>query len=354
MKSLKDYSKLNKILTAAILVVSVTACFAFVSISFAAYTHSTRAQRTIAAYDTAGVQFSSNILKATADLSDAEKWTYSTAEGYPAVDYVMICNYEQGKSTPYPTDIEYSLKATLIKGNKSTIEDESYITGLEGDTKSYTVTITDGTTKTSVTLGNANLDHTFSGKKLTGGVTNAHIFTVSFSADWASYRPDMYLKLVAHANAEGFSDLIGMLKPNIRAQEARTSWTGEFKDNSSYAPSAYDGYNYAISGTGAGTFTLKWDNTKLALSDVSFAAINADLTERSLSTITISTMGAPYTNVSYITFDVDSEAKNIYEIVFYKTATIDLNDWGDMQANSSLASSSSDLGGKLVGWYFAI
>ena len=345
MENSEDRAKLNKRLLAIALVAFIAACFFVTAVSFAAYTHSTRAQRTIAAYDDSGVSFSSNCLS-TEDLSSSgKKPAYASSADGEAYTVVTVCNHEQGKSTYHTNDITYTLTATLVKSYGV----GAYQNATAVDVGSYTVDITHGGVRQ--TLNSETRSCTFALQTIATGAAHTDSYSVNFSAGWAGDEPDLYLKIVV--TADGFENLQGIIQPAVRAQSMVTSWSGVFTDEEgtgaaipSYAPYKYDGYNYVISGTGAGTFTLKWNSDMITLSAVSLNDINADLTARGESTVTVTTSGS----ISTISFPVDSSDTGRYEVVFYKKDIDPEISWATGM-NEQLTMPSLTLT-KVAGYYF--
>ena len=84
------------------------------------------------------------------------------------------------------------------------------------------------------------------------------------------------------------------------------SWTGQFTDNTPQ-PSDLDGFNYRLSGSGAGTITLSWD-TK-------YIEISKWFLEENSSILTYGKSSSP---VASIELKVDSSKQNQYDIQFYR------------------------------------
>lgn len=84
------------------------------------------------------------------------------------------------------------------------------------------------------------------------------------------------------------------------------SWTGQFTDNTPQ-PSYLDGFNYCLSGSGAGTITLIWD-TK-------YIEISKWFLEENSSILTYGNSSSP---VASIELKVDSSKQNQYDIQFYR------------------------------------
>ena len=284
--------------------------------TYAIFTSSHSAQRTIAAYDTEGQRFSSNYML-IGESRENVRTIYTTDVRLPTVAAVTVANYPQGRQTLFsPDNITYTLTATLVKYDASTVQkyvpvDAAYLTS--ESLTDYTVTISDGTV--TRTLGVSNLTTAIS-SSLTGGASDADAYTVTFSANFAATKPNLYLEMVAVPSNLGMSTIRGIFKPDYRVAGATDYWTGEFQDDSSVTPASYDGYNYLITGTGSGTATVTWDGTKVVLSDVSRDRL-------------LSISGASQTGNS-ITFPVDSDTQSRYDLQFYKVNITAGTTWANM------------------------
>ena len=269
---MKEIRKIS-IITAVVLLITVLAVGAF-----AEFTRSYRAKRVIAAYEPAGLRFSSNILeKSTPIVSHAKYIDRATAEaiktgGSPVVsEIVTVCNYPQDNSTMiYPQDITYNLFAKLIIFNENA---EATPTG------SYTVSVSNGanTLNLSSSQGEQQLGSEFT---LPAGEKTAHEFTVTFDNTMLTSNEKVFLKLRAVPTVT-FSDInatAATLTAYLHIAEmplsVATGWTlsqtdemTDEQNNPKYFGNYY-GYNYRLSGTGTGTATIKWDSTKLTLNEI--------------------------------------------------------------------------------------
>ena len=305
MKHPTTPSKLNKTALVWALALTLVLALVIVPYSYAVFTNSMHAQRTIAAYDAVGDRFSSNYLAAGNNSRDNVRTIYVTDNSHSPTAVVSVCNYDQGKQTrPNDTTISYTVTARLVKRVGENYEpiNAAYLTS-EGLT-AYTITVSDDST--DVVLGTALQSTSFSGT-LTGGVADSDVYTVTFTTNFAvATPPNLYLEMVVVPTDPGtqLPQLCGIIATGLRAAGASTSWAGSFSDSTDDAPSAYDGYNYVIEGTGTGTFTLKWNNTKVALSYESIRMLNCAVT----------TVG----NISTIAFAVNSSTVDRYDLQFYR------------------------------------
>ena len=144
-----------------LIVLVISLVLGAVAVTYATYTNSQRAQRTIAAYDAGGVLFSSNYMK-NGYSRDNVHTIYVSAAGIPAAATVTVCNYQQGKQTRYnDNDVTYTLTARLVKYDESTEAkyvpvDAAYLSAnsLTGD--GYSVTVKKGTGE-PITLNSSTL-----------------------------------------------------------------------------------------------------------------------------------------------------------------------------------------------------
>lgn len=277
--------------------------------TYAIFTNSNHAQRTIAPYGSAGDKFSSNYLSKT--IGTNLRTVFVTDARLTPSTVVTICNYDQGNQVqPNENNITYSITAKLVyfSGSDYSDVDEAYL----NDFTDYSINVKKGNGSQIIFGYGNNLTYTFSGNGMTGGIAQSDPYTISFSPNFASNQPNLYLQLTVTG---GPVNLAGIFKTGVRAAGATNTWIGEFRDSTTSAPSDYDGFNYRISGSGSGTFTLTWDNTKVALSYES-------IREHGFS---VSTSG----NLSSITLSVDSDVLSVYDLQFYKV-NITNEDWDDM------------------------
>lgn len=301
--SIKKPNKLQVFLLVCIASLLATALIT-ASTSHAIYTNSLSAQRTVAAYDeVVEDRFSSNYMNQTMPLHT----THVASSTVTPSCSVTVCNYPQGKQNkPNDTDITYTVTAAFVMPDGSAIED-SRCTG-------YSATLTDGVT--TITLDGSHLTPatTITGT-LTGGSISSALLTLEFSQNYVNREDDFCVKITATAN--GHAALSGLFDADVRVQ-ADNDWSGRFNDDRTggKTPAQYDGFNYLVSGMGSGTCVLTWDTSKVALSEVSRAA---------LPTPTATTSNS-------ITFTVDSDEESRYDLQFYKV-NITTETWNDMDSD---------------------
>ena len=340
MKSVKNLSKLNK----GVLVVLVFALLVsfFAVFVYGRYTNSQRAQRTIAPYDYGGARFSSNYLGNVRNGENV-KFLYVTNPLIRAAAVVTVCNYQQGKQTQTNVDdITYDVTVRLVKYDaesdpKYVPVDAAYISA--NSLTAYTVDVKKGDGST-ITLGNTVVETSYEDCFLAAGAASSDAFSLRFSSNFNATEtpPNLYVEMTAVPDNGSLPVLTGIFKTGLRAEGASNSWEGSFSDSTLYDPNDYDGLNYTISGTGRGTFTLKWDDTKVKLSDVSI---------RDLLSITGATRSG-----NSITFPVNSDVVDRYDLQFYKVNISGIT-WENM--NVSLATAETALTtGISVGYNFLI
>lgn len=341
MKSKSSLSKPKKgVLLILILAVLLGSLAGIAGIVYARYTNSQHAQRTIAPYDLGGARFSSNYLN-SGNSCDNVRTLYVTNPASRPSTTVTVCNYQQGKQTqPNDQNITYDITARLVKYDAGSAEkyvavDAAYLSA--NSLTAYSVDVKKGSAA-AITLGNTVVQTIYEDCTLTAGTPISDAFSIKFSANFAENQPNLYLELIAEPSDGGLPTLRGVFKTGIRAEGASNSWTGIFADDTANAPADYDGFNYTVSGTGSGTFTLKWDSTKVVLSDASVRAL-------------LSIAGAVQVGSS-ISFPVDSDTVSRYDLQFYKVNVAGMT-WPNM--NEVLADAGNSLtSGKAVGYAFSI
>ncbi|MBP5611078.1 MAG: hypothetical protein J6X72_07080 [Clostridia bacterium] len=262
-------------------------------LTYAKFTNSLYAQRTVAAYDAVGERFSSNYLVAGGGVRTV---SVASAQETPTA-IVTVCNYEQGKQMyPNTLDIDYTVTLELVK-----LSGVSYVPATAGEVGAHQITVSHGGQTVYLNSGNLSDDETFSGTLYADYGATSDAYTVSFEP----YQNQIFLRMTVVPDENlALSNLIGVLKSEIKMAGASSSWTGSFQDATGNAPSSYDGFNYRVNGVGSGTFTLRWDATKVGLSD--------------MSRMTLLSIPGATQDGSSITFPVDAEDVNLYDLQFYK------------------------------------
>ena len=299
------------------IVMSVFVCAIVWASSYAAYTNSRNAQRTIAVYDKIGEPFSSNYLERGYSRDNVKSiFVNNPALGPSAL--LTVSNYAQGlQINPSQAVINYVLSARLVRYDPSTVEKYVPVTPQylsDNSLDDFTATIIKG--ETSITLGGNTVSYNGFAGTLAPNVLSSDTYSVHLSNHFVN-RPDaLFLEITATPQGSTLSPITGILKGELRAQDASNRWTGAFSDAKLSLPNTYDGFNYIVTGTGQGVCTVTWDTTKVDISDESFIAI-------------MEISGATGSNGT-LTFPVNSNDVMRYDLQFYKV-NITSETWFDME-----------------------
>jgi hypothetical protein len=333
-KSLKKFIKYNWIsmwLTGAIVALAI-------SCSFAAYTNISSVKRVVSTQGGVGLLFSSNYLNAYA-LDDSSWGTkrISISDGNSYSISVSVCNYEQGNTAKVNSEqIDYVLTATLVdkNGNEIKSDDTVLITDGEGNAKQddngnairikgaelfqhFGITIVGSDQSYSFTQGVCTIQN----QVLPAGIATRNVYRISIEE---AYVNDVYVKVCARpvgANntavdtypATESRQLARVLSASVYSIGQAVNWSGRFTDPKyEDAPYLLDGFNYELSGNGQGTVTLIWDHTKVEISPWFLAQIG-----------TYTKLNPVQSNMSGISFQVDSDYTRSYKLQFYRVVPSD-------------------------------
>ena len=284
-------------LIAAIMVILLVAGV----VVYAEYIKSSRAKRVLATRGDEGTLFSSNYLVPNTNTAANiyKRVLYTNSDSSTVSGDVTICNYAQGNPTKkHENDIPYTLTARLVMLGES---NGAYVKtdASASDVGAHWVKLT--------------LDHRAS------QTDKCH---VEFDSDFIN-APALCLYLCATPAAGAPADVGAMdavFSVSLSNAEARNTWEGRFNENNMTGTPAqpeFDGFNYVISGTGAGTCVLTWDNTRLQISQVFLNKYNF--------TPTVSG------GVSSVTFAVDSDDVARYDLQFYYAdGAVRFTDWSEL------------------------
>ncbi len=296
-----------------------------ITITFAAYTHSHSAQRTLGAYEDAGELFSSNYLSNVEFARDNVRTiTVGTSETEPTSS-ITICNYSQNNPGRWFTStLSYQLTAKFVKQRNGDFVD---IVNAEEEVGNYSITVND------VTLTKNKTSHTFA-SSFDGTVADIDSYIVTFKisggTNFIEDKPNLYLAMTATpANGLGLSPLQGILQASLRNVEPETGWTGSFSDNDTIGISNYNGgFNYTVKGLGVGACKLEWNSSKLNISPQSLYLLTG---YRDETGVVIN--GAN----KYVVFNVNSNVVSSYELQFYKgSAYSDSETWSSLKSYVTL------------------
>ncbi|MBP5617938.1 MAG: hypothetical protein J6X61_02155, partial [Clostridia bacterium] len=257
---------MKKHLTALILAL-VIVLIATGVVTLAEYVKSSRSKRVLAAIGSEGAAFSSNYLLTNADPNTNvyKRILYTSAAGISASGDVTVCNYPQGNlAAVYGEDIEYSLTARLVVLSETGgVYSKTPATAGGVDGHYVDISFNGGT---PVRLNAARLYYEFGTSTLDHHHSATDIVSLTFDGDFADAGAlCLYLIATPTSALPGITALDAVFSVALSAGETRSTWTGEFNENTSTGTPqpGYDGFNYTVSGNGTGTVTLTWDNTKV-------------------------------------------------------------------------------------------
>ena len=232
-------------LAGALLVLGVLALA--VSGSFAAYTSFNSVKRVVSTGTQSDTMFSSNYLSLL-NLNDeaypAKRIPFSDTE--TGTFTVLVCNDVWGDESLYnPKKITYTVTAQLLSTDGGSLPDD--ITGIKINNQSFD---TDG----RWTLLKEVLD-SGSAKR------NNYKFEIP-----AALKNKIKIQMTAEPSDDESKKAVNNQKLaaifSFAEYEATKNWTGHFLDSTTKrTPSDYDAFNYEISGNGAGTVTVTWENS---------------------------------------------------------------------------------------------
>ena len=219
--------------------------------SFAAYTNFNSVKRVVSTGTQSDTMFGSNYLSLMnlSDTSIPVKRISLAGNDNNYTFTVQVCNYVWGDESLYnPRPISYTMTAELISMDGGSLP--------EGYTK-----IKMGNTSFSVD-GKCNLDS----QTLATGDAKTNEYKIEIPT---SLKDKIKIKIIAapensSEEAVNFQKLAAIL--SFADYEVNKNWTGHFIDSQTERkPDDYDAFNYEISGIGAGTVTVTW-NDRLLLS----------------------------------------------------------------------------------------
>ena len=218
--------------------------------SFAAYTNFNSVKRVVSTGTQSDTMFGSNYLSLM-NLSDTSIPVKRISLAGNDVNYtftVQVCNYVWGDPTLYnPKDITYKVTAKLISMDGGNLPNNC--TGIEMGGHAFD----EGG---ALTLDNQSL--------LTGSAQRQ-----SYSIVIPKDLKDKIKIQIEAAPESDSADAVNNQKLgailSFADYEATKNWTGHFIDSKEEdkTPEQYDAYNYEISGNGAGTVTVTWDESLL-------------------------------------------------------------------------------------------
>lgn len=217
--------------------------------SFAAYTNFNSVKRVVSTGTQSDTMFGSNYLTLMNlnDTSIPVKRISLAGNDNNYTFTVQVCNYVWGDPTLYnPKDIAYKVTAKLISMDGGKLPDNC--TGIEMGGKAFNE---DG----ALTLDN---------KTLATGSAQTKSYLIVIPKD---LKDKIKIKIEAvpeniSADAVNNQKLGAIL--SFADYEVTKNWTGHFIDSKTdRKPDDYDAFNYEISGNGAGTVTVTWNESLL-------------------------------------------------------------------------------------------
>lgn len=328
MKSKNKKTARKRSLTALIAAAVIVAVLIPGVLVIAEFTRSDRAKRVIGTYGETGNMFSSNHLTDNTSLNlnaiqnniptdvGTRRTIYTSDPDIGASTQITVCNYTQGNRTRrYPADIPYNLYAALVKitGNSKVLATPAEI-GTQSVTISFNgndYTLNSSNNSISTRLFTSTLDATES---------MPDVLDVSFSAGFGTSESGVWLYVLAQpvGSLTGIQPLDAVFRTAVRGKSTNNGWQGYFNESgalgdvSGAEPEDLDGFRYTIEGTGKGTFTIMWDESKLHINDV-FIIVNS--LKHGSDDAAIESDGRTYWKK--IVFDVDSDTKSRYDTQFY-------------------------------------
>lgn len=234
-------------LAGALLVLGVLALA--VSGSFAAYTSFNSVKRVVSTGTQSDTMFSSNYLSLL-NLNDeaypAKRIPFSDTE--TGTFTVLVCNYVWGDESLYnPKKITYTVTAQILSMDGGSLPGDIDITEVQMNGSNFD-------TSRVCTLANEVLDSS-SAKR------NNYKFEIP-----AALKNKIKIQMTAEPSDDESKKAVNNQKLaaifSFAEYEATKNWTGHFLDSTTKrTPSDYDAFNYEISGNGAGTVTVTWENS---------------------------------------------------------------------------------------------
>lgn len=217
-----------------LIVLLVLACLVLLATgTYAAYTDTAYARRVVTTgIDTNAVPFSSNYLyEHSADTYF--KHAVAVPENASTILYLSICNYPQKDNTKFSSsDITYTLDIEVVDKDGNTVN----------------------LTPPALTPSPAEYE-------LPGGKASTDIFTITFTSDQVTDLKDYLVRITARST-DGLSperELAAEFEL-VSASALNGEWKGRFTDEED--PKDLDAFNYEVYGTGKGTLTVSWENSK--------------------------------------------------------------------------------------------
>ena len=217
--------------------------------SFAAYTNFQSVKRVVSTGTQSDTMFGSNylsLIRLTDENPPVKRISLVESDNYYTI-MVIVCNYVWGDESLYnPRPISYTMTAELISMDGGSLPESCTSIKMRGTPFSA-----DG----RCDLGNQTLDT---------GDANTNKYKIEIPA---FLKDKIKIKIIAvpeqsSEEAVNFQKLAAIL--SFADYEVNKNWTGHFIDSKTdRKPDDYDAFNYEISGNGAGTVTVTWNESLL-------------------------------------------------------------------------------------------
>ncbi len=323
---MKDlFKKVRKYWITIWMLLSVAALGTFMV--YGAYAGTAQVKRVVSTMPTVDTVFSSNYMENPQGIKNLHTTLF---ENY--ICPVTVCNFAQLTPTGFSREkIKYSLTAELVSydstlrqyiavdqvqtkiSNGSPVAKTFYIKKTHDDNVPITSDVE------HILNGSDSFSYTFTGEELAGGDSHTDTFDVCFdAAETLKDSPDLYIRLTAtpeDTNTNGTVTEMSCILSISKGRVIETGWHGALAESSAID---YDGYNLIVEGVGQGTIDIRWDNAKFMINP----AFTSDTTNNSFASDNGS--GSPVvvddstSGWMKITLNVNSLAKNRYEVQFYK------------------------------------
>ena len=289
-----------------------------------------------------GMMFSSNYLIQDGDSIYHPIYVKPKGEGEGRYsdNYLYIWNYNTSDiERRYPEDINYTLNVTLTDQSGTPLSAQTSVPG--------NIEITDPS-GTKITLDGNNRSGSFSNQKLIASESAAqNRYTISFSEGWdidANENICVQIKAVptTRNSGETYSDLAvisGVVGLKTTSSAISNGWKASISEQpqdgttTTPAPSAFDGYNLVLTGSGSATIVVKWDTSKLDLNRYFIDEDNRVYNFENGEVVLGETDASGWRTMT-IYADTARENRNRYTIQLYKTGTQEPESWVKFFANN--------------------
>ena len=244
---------------------------------------------------------------------------------------VYIWNYDiNGSGEPYKKEIKYDLDIAIVDNHGDVV------TGM-GSGK-Y-VQIVNGTgTSVLKPFNSSSSSYTYQqlNETLEPSERTYNKYIIRFSKSW-NLTNDVNTRVQIKATPkDDFPDLkplaaaIGLKEESSSESTGWKYYVSEQRLSSAAAPSAYDGYNLVLTGTGSENIVIEWDPAKIELNkkfyeqNGAFSFVSGEVTYTQNGG---SVSGWDKLVISANSYDATREYRNRYDIQFYKASGEISNSW---------------------------